>query len=490
MSIRKLSAARLQILTITFFMVICFAFCYLFRSELPECINWLGILYFFYAIVTWKTKTNDRWFNPYTILQIFFVAFNYGQPIMWAFGIHQNDEIGKGELFYRAIYSPGKEELWNVQWYVCLGMLLFHIGALIVVKTSEVAFQQQNIISDEDISDEDNNKYTLIKQSMKSVCGILLFVLAPVAIYLRFREMQIARTYGYKALYYGANSTQHGYVQILMYLFFPALVGFLIGNDYSKKSRTIAYTVFGLYTAFGILSGDRGSWLYSLIILIWLHTHYVKTKVKTYITFGVAGVVAIYFLSAITTIRNSGLSQLNINMVLSIIAGNESPIVNAFFEMGRSMNVIAFFLHTGRDIYPYSNTYLTALLGVVSSRFLQFLGLKQVLIADWFSQDYLRNTWGAGFSMIAEAYVNGGYFGGLIYMCLLGMMHGKILGYTSKKTVHSDPMRLFVVVAGLNAIIGFVRGAMYLTLKELFYGVFVAALMICFFGKKGAYRDK
>ena len=77
-----------------------------------------------------------------------------------------------------------------------------------------------------------------------------------VAIYSSMLNMIVARLYGYNALYYGSHATQAGYIQIIMYFFFPALVGYLISNEYSKKARIIVYVIFGLYTGLQLLSGD------------------------------------------------------------------------------------------------------------------------------------------------------------------------------------------------------------------------------------------
>ena len=107
-------------------------------------------------------------------------------------------------------------------------------------------------------------------------------------------NMIVARLYGYNALYYGSHATQAGYIQIIMYFFFPALVGYLISNEYSKKSRIIVYIIFGLYTGLQLLSGDRGNWLYSLVILVWLHTYYRKYQYK-YFKYFIIGIVGVYF---------------------------------------------------------------------------------------------------------------------------------------------------------------------------------------------------
>ncbi len=447
------------------------------KEKYPQLIHWLGLLIFIYSVYTWVKKRKDNIFNPYSIFQLFFLLFNYGQPLMWALGIHKKEELGIGVLYYGSGFYPNSEDMLNAQIYTCLAMLIFHFGAVSFIR------RMDNTQDDaEMVIYNSNNRIDSIKNAMKKTSFILLIIISPIAISNKIGEVIIARNFGYKSLYYGEHSTQNGYMQILMYFFFPALVGYLISTDYAKNARKIVYFVFGLYAFLGVLSGDRGSWLYSLVILIWLHTHYIKIPIRKYVIIVLFSILGIYLLSAITNVRNTGLS-LTLTDIISVFNAENSPITDSIFEMGGSMGLIVFFLNRGNEIFPYSNTYLTAILGAVSSRFLGLFDIKQVLIANWFSQDYLGITWGTGFSMIAEAYVNGGYIGGLIYMYIWGVLHGKLFEMTNDRYFKVSPMRMFVTTAGLNVILGFIRGSLYLTLKEMFYGVFILSLIIIFLAK-------
>lgn len=458
-------------LIISLLLFIYLVVCAVYKNHLM--INWLGIFCYIYCIYTWKSKTNEGLFSPYFIFITFFVLFNYGQPIMWAFNIHQVNEIGSSILFYGHSYIPNENDLIYVQLYICLCMLFFHFGVMLFTKRNRVRSIDRK--SNEFlISDIKKNK---IKKSMRIVTSILLIITAPIAIYSAMRNMVIARLYGYNALYYGEHATQAGYIQIIMYLFYPALVGYLIGCSNSKKSRIIVYTIFGIYAVFQLLSGDRGSWLYSLVILVWLQTYYKKIPIRKYIKYIIICIAGIYFLNVVTAVRDSGsgLSSLDFSNLLN---NETSPIIDVFFELGGTMNIITFLFHVGSGIYPYTNTYLTSILGAISSRGLSIFGIKQILVGDWFSQEYLKINWGAGFSMIGEAFLNGGYIEGLIYMALIGAFIGILISFANKSKYSNNPLELFITVAGLNAIIGFSRGALYLTLKELLYGTILVVICI------------
>ena len=116
--------------------------------------------------------------------------------------------------------------------------------------------------------------------------SIITIVLYPIVIVTKIKELIISLNFGYKALYYGDNATQSGYTSILMYLFFPGLICMLIGSNFSKKTTRLVYMLFGIYAVIGLLSGDRGSWLYSLVILIWLLMQHKGIKWKTILKYG------------------------------------------------------------------------------------------------------------------------------------------------------------------------------------------------------------
>ena len=408
-------------------------------------LNWLGIVVYFYAIFTWHWEKNSSLFSLYTIFYTFFVIFSYGQCIMWALGIGNDRGIGTGPIYYGSNVIPHLDDMLNIKWYNCICFLAFHLGALL--------FAPQKLIVSSNSGSEISN---LDRALLYKVGCITTLIIAPIALYFRFKEVIIALRYGYKALYYGNFSTQSGYTQILLYLFFPGLVCMLIGSNFSKNSKKIVFTIFCVYALLGIASGDRGSWLYSLIILMWMNQHSTDAKIKLskYFMYSVLCIVGICLLSAITSARNSGgFLTLTFNDFKSAFIGENSPIVDTFFEMGGSMGIIAYLLTIKTPIYPYNNTYLTAILGAFSSRLLGVFGLKQVLIADWFSQDYLGLNYGVGFSMIGEAYVNGGYWGGVIYIMILGAIIGRFLAVCKNSfDIKSHPTKAFIAILVLKTI--------------------------------------
>lgn len=467
---------------VTFFLTICLlaymTACYFFMERLPALIHWAGYLIFAYGVTTWKLKMDSKWFSPYSIFFLFFVLFNYGQPLMWALNIHQEREIGAGPLFYVSGYTPTRQDLIATEWYVCLGMLAFHFGALFFARNNAALMEKMVLAAPSE------EKIEAAYIAMRKIGGAILFLLTPIALYSKCRDVAIARAHGYSALYYGENATQGGYLQIVMFLFFPAMVAYLIGSRYSKRAQRIVYGIFGAYATLGILSGDRGGWIYSLVILVWLHGVYNKVSWRKYAIYLTVGFIGVHLLSVVTAARNAGF-VITGEAIEEAFLGERSPIVGAIYEMGGSMGIITYFLNRGEGIYPYGNTYLTSILGVVSARALSLFGLKQAALSGWFSQDYLGINWGTGFSMLGEAFVNGGYYGGLLYMFVIGVLIGKLLQFASNTLLATTaPLKFFISVAGLNVVVGFARNHSFLVLKNLLYGVGLIVFAVWYVTRK------
>ncbi len=438
-------------------------------------LNWLGYVIYLYAVLTWHWEKNDRLISLYAIFFTFLLLFNYGACLMWALGIGLDRGLTVGtSLAYGSGLYMTEADLVATKWYVCLGMLIFHIGALIFVKPKnyDVYLTSRNV---------DKRCIEVDRRAVYYAGVLITTIITPITLSLRIKEVIIARQFGYSALYYGDVSTQSGYVQILVYLFFPGLVALLVGSNFRKRVVWIVNVIFGVYAVLGIASGDRGNWLYSLIILIWLYMQRDKIKVSTVIISIIFGVIGIYLLQVVTLSRNGGgLSELTMQSFYDAFKTENTPIADAFFEMGGSMRIVTIFLKLGA-IYPYANTYLTAILGAFSTRVMEYFGIDFVLIGDWLSQEYFGLNYGMGFSMIAEAYVNGGYVGGLIYMLILGGVIGKLLCMCrDNQDMEFKPIRTFMSIASANLLMSFPRGASYLVVKNFVYGVLVILVVVYF----------
>lgn len=424
----------------------------------------LSVLTAIIAVTTWVKKGN-KFFCPYIIFLCFFIAFSMGQSILWGLCIHPENEIGPG-VIYNVLVT--QEDIVNAQRYSCLGVMSFHLGAILVERKRNYLIIKQG------------GEFERIRNAMKLVGTVVGCVSIPLTLYNTISYYKIARQYGYRAIYYGGYVNSSPLFQIVEFFFFPSLLCLLIGYQYNKISRIIVYLIFGLYMAVGILSGDRGSWIYKVIVLFWLHIQYTpKFNRKNFLKFIIAGVILIYIVGVIKNVRNTELDNISVSFILENISLDKSPIIAAIAEMGGSMAICLLLIKFGNGIWPYGNTYLTAILGAVSSRIFTTIGGEYVNLDTWFSKEYLNlGTYGAGFSLLGEAYLNGGFIKSQIYLILLGSFVGYLLSWNNKRIKDISPLKIFMVSSSLNTFIGYSRGAMFMYIKQWLWGSLIMAFLI------------
>ena len=64
-------------------------------------LSWIGIICVTWFLYKWSKITNNI-FTLYNVFLMFFLVFNFGQCLLWAFGIHTKKEIKPG-LLYKVI---------------------------------------------------------------------------------------------------------------------------------------------------------------------------------------------------------------------------------------------------------------------------------------------------------------------------------------------------------------------------------------------------
>lgn len=437
--------------------------------------NWLGIISFSYILLSWK-KLTYRVFTPYIIFMSFFFVFHYGQPIMWALGIHTPNEIGK-QVLYPGLSVPTSADILYAQALTIVSMLMFHFGAVASYKKDKRKKEKKSYnikISEE----KDFQDYRSLK-AIFYVCLSIGLISIPLQLFMSFQDFRIALMHGYKALYYSEfASAGASLYSVFLFMFFPCLLGLLIGSKFNKKIRIFVYFVFGIYALLNLFSGDRGSWIYKLIILIWLsHISYKPINTRKLIKYFIVGLLSLYVVYAIVSVRDIGITSENIITALSF---ENSPIITAVFEMGGSMKPMMVLQKYGWDIWPYGNTYILAIVGMITNRIFSVIGVDFELLSSFFSQNYLNLSWGAGFSIVSEALLNFGPFFAPLFMIILGWIITRLIDLDLNIEYSAYPLRLFFAAASLEVLISINRNVVHIPIKSWFYGVLLLSVIIIF----------
>lgn len=439
---------------------------------------WLGVAEFIGICITWR-KSGNKVISLYTLFMLFFFLFNYGQCIMWAFGLHAKDEIGTVGLYYK-LGKPTNADIIKSQIMVLISALMIHVGALISgINHKKKTSQKYDKISDE----KDAKKNT----ALNTFCKIMF----PVVVFSKFYVLAInlinAREYGYTALYYNNDIEGANVIfKILGRLFFPVLLGLLFSSNYNKKTQKIVYATFAAQIILSIAIGDRGGWLYSLIILIICHHKFYRPlRIKQLVKIGITGYITLIILIAVRNIRDYGVTAAGIidEIGLSLI----SPITETLKEMGNTMSITVALMMRGWNIFPYGNSFIYGAIIAPSRRIIEILNLNYMSIDDWFSQGYLKISNGAGFSLVGEVLINFGPYALPIIMIVAGVVISKIINIDNLD-YKKEKMKIFYKVITASVLINISRNCFGYNMGEIIYTVLLFYILYSVFNAFSNYR--
>ena len=420
-------------------------------------VSWTGnLILLLYVYIYYKI--HHKIFTLYNVLILFMYLFNWGQCLLWSFGIHVNGEIGSVNLFSN-YPRPTSQQVLNGQLFTLLMMTVFLCGGLFV-----------NTISSKKETRIRSGLLTERRILFKVSC-VLAIIVVPLTFYRIVQAIMITFSYGYLALYYGEANIAGGILSQVEYLFFPILVGLLLGSNYSKRTRKTVYFIFFLYMLLYLMAGERGNWLYKLVLLIWFdHTYHKKIDFKKLVKYSIIATMVLYVVYAMVSLRNEALGSVSFTQILQAFSLENFPVISAISEMGGNMGIIIILLAEGSTIWTGYNTYIAAILGMPATFWLKYFGIDFQYLENWFSQDILKINWGSGFSFIGEAYINGGIYFSFVYILLLGIFIAYITKYRADEVDKNDVLSIAFKMTSCNAFMTMMRGSCHLSFKTWFLG--------------------
>ena len=434
-------------------------------------IGWIGIIVLFFILITYK-KSRGSFLSLYTIFVLLSYLFNFGQCIMWSFGIHANDDITNSLLY--GFYTPSNKLILEAQ--------LFFLVCILAIHASVMFFR---------VPSKNNNSVSLLNEKQKQtikraifcVSITFSFIVIPLTFINLFNIFRTASTEGYYYLYYGQD--QRTTIFILQECFFTCLIGILIGSSFNKKAMVFVYLIFAFYLALNLAIGERGEWLYKLLILVWIyHRFYKKIKIKTFVVLFLIGFLSLYLIRAIVAIRDYGVTYEAIKDAL--FSNNSNPLFESIFEMGGTMSVNIFVINSN-VAYQYGNSYFLSILAMPTMKIPAALGIDYVPISQWFSSDILKINYGAAFSMYAEAYLNFGYIFAPTFLLLMGGLV-KCITNVFKKMPTDNPLLALFKISTTLYLFSMIRNTFHDFAKYWFLGclpiIILSYFAIKYFGAK------
>lgn len=279
------------------------------------------------------------------------------------------------------------------------------------------------------------NSYTKIYQYDKHALriGYLLLLFAfPCEVLVSAMKITLASTYGYAALYQDvAYEAIPSSLKILSYFFMPATFYLILASPTKSKHEKFAIGLIFFHCISYMLMGYRAATIIPILLLLYaLRIKYEGTmfrlsnKVK-YILITLSVVLVLFVFPFMGANRNNVKDTRTEISITALFANN--VIFDTIYEMGKSLQTVVYTRELVPEEYPYryGYSYIMNFTTIIPNIFWEkhpaevygSLGRWLTKIVDY---DFWEFGGALGYSCVAEAYINFGYWGIMIIAFLLG----------------------------------------------------------------------
>lgn len=424
------------------------------------------IITLFYIYYSWHV-CQGTFMNGYIIFITAFYAFNLGQPILRVF----NWVDPKYELLNGIHVATLNANMYLQSTYVGLVSIVFmHIGALLALSNKR---HDMRVVSNA-IS---------IQKKLKAIAKVsfaFLLISFPFWLYETSQLIMFSAIYGYGGELIDVKASIPGYVRLLSDYFEPSLLCLYFCSEYFKRDRIVVLgAIFFTVILPPIIIGGRSQAVIALAMISIIYSLFHRVKIKKLIIYGVCVYLLFFVLFIVKASRKTTSNTLD--TYSEILSESEtSPISSVLSEMGHSMYPLGATMEIvpSKEDYRYGSTYLWGLSTIIPN-----LGFWDVHpstahanLGHWLMEKK-GLSYGPGYSLTAEAYINFGYFG-FVFFLLFGYLLAKYCKYINTKYLFEKPFFIIVTLVFLwfsiktvrNSFLGIVRAFFYVSVP--FYLLF------------------
>jgi oligosaccharide repeat unit polymerase len=430
----------------------------------PEYVNLrvvgaAGLLQYIFSIYA-SIKNGQKLISPYIVFLTVMYVFQAGQSLMYPFDIISGrDLIG----FYGITIS----EIFHAQLITFAFLAFFQIGSLLCMPSSA------NSIALNLNSAKQNKRLRTIG-----------YFLAIISVYPYYNELIgnaiLSMMRGYGALYEGeAKVGLANLDSMIADYFIPALICLYISYRNEKMPRMIIVAILMFNCAVILVTGGRTEAVIIMALLLILHNYLVNTfSKKKLLIIGGIGVLVLILLASISQMRSNKSRNFEDTFELSDNSKNNG-VVDAIGEMGGSMFCLIWTdeVISRSGAYRYGSSYAYAFTSVIPNLgFWKIHPAKEYANLGHWLGEAKHLSFGTGYSMVAEAYVNFWLFG-ILAMALVGFFATKIFGRLGSaiKSQNIAFVALILVFFWFslkiprNSFLGVVRALFYFALPIYWY---------------------
>jgi oligosaccharide repeat unit polymerase len=381
-------------------------------------------------------------FEPYSLFMITAGLFNGGQALLEVFGLNTAGILNgrfSSEILVQALYL------------VTISMAFLHGGALLALGRKQVREYGFELAGPSRL------------RALRVTGSIFLAISFVPTLILLKQSVSVVLDSGYFGLYQGVQSSSLN--QVLAAFFIPGVIFLLAGSRISRTTQAICFVVGVLYAIPFLFMGARAAAAMNTVTLMWTWDRTIR-RIPRGAIIGFALVSLILF-SLIREIRNTAGRDRSLTNTYEAMTNLENPISAAVAEMGGSLITVAYTLDlvpASRD-FDYGVSYLYALSNIVPN-----LGwsvhpsVAHGTLSDWLVKTVAPETaaagGGLGYSFLAEAYLNFGWFGAPLWMGIFGYIIARVFimadsGDPAKQALVASFLSFFLILPrGESAIVG------------------------------------
>ena len=434
------------------------------------------VIVFIWSLWSWRALTKSL-FDPYAMFLIAAVLFNGGHAFLRVLRLDEGGVLEGGFVsVLHGAFSP--EIALKSLFLVTLGLLAFHTGGLLSVP----AYGKD-----------------MLKQTTRAVStlptayalrligwGLLAVSLVPTILVLK-DQVALASTSGYFATM--AEERAYGFAAAaskLSRFIIPASLFLLAGSKGHRFNIMLSTVVVLSYSLTLLYVGQRHGPVLLLFAYAWVYHRCIRPLPKTFLA-SAAGLVLLVVIPLIRVFRDDtvGEDRLSPTGLLDAYRSIENPFAFLLAEMGNSMKAVAYTVGSVPVDRPFDMgaSYLYSLSTVVPNLFWEVHpAAARGTLSQWLFETAAPTVadtegyFGFGFSFIAEAYLNFGWYGAPLALGLIGFLLGKLVLWVAKS---NDPARIAMLGAFAAAFLIYARSDSQQVLKYLVWYALIPYAGVC-----------
>ncbi len=421
---------------------------------------------FVWSLWSWKRLTGSV-FDPYGLFLIAAFLFNAGSAFLYVFGMNNS-----GIMILDLSFSPAVTLQTLLLVFLALGA--FHLGALLIAGgNSGALFPGPAAVDEESPSAEE----------IRFVGWALLIVSAvPMALQLK-QAASVVLASGYFALYQQEYATGlQASAQFLASFLVPGALVLLAGSKLSRAGRLTSLGVIALYALVQLFLGSRYHAIGPVIAYAWLW-HRVIRPIPRWLLLSASLFIFVVVFPVIAATRDtSGADRLSVQTLVNGFSGVNNPFVAVLTETGGTMVTISHTLTLVPSVrgYDFGAQYFFAATTLIPNLFWAIHpAIAHGLASDWLvwlvDPSFAAQGGGFGYSFIAEAYLNWGWIGALLFLGLVGYCFAKLVFWSCRT---GAPAKLAVVASFLSFVIFWARGESIDVVRPLVWYALIPYLLI------------